>query len=63
MKNKVLGGLFAFWGLLMIFRWFVIDDRTSAGAYSFISLASLAAGVLIIGVGLYIFFKGLGKSR
>jgi hypothetical protein len=58
MRNKIFGGIGILWGGAIVLRW-LVTDTTAAGnaAYQSGQSGAVLFGALLLGVGLYTFFK------
>jgi len=58
MRNKIFGGIGILWGGAIVLRW-LVTDTTAAGnaAYQSGQSSAVLFGALLLGVGLYTFFK------
>lgn len=58
MRNKIFGGIGILWGGAIVLRWLVTDNPAAGNAaYQSGQNGAVLFGVLLLGVGIYTFFK------
>lgn len=58
MRNKIFGGIGILWGGAIVLRWLVTDTAAAGNAaYQSGQSGAVIFGALLLGVGLYTFFK------
>lgn len=57
MRNKIFGGIGILWGGAIVLRWLVTDTSAANTAYQSGQNGAVLFGALLLGVGLYTFFK------
>ena len=57
MRNKIFGGIGILWGGAIVLRWLVTDTAAGNAAYQTGQSGAVLFGLLLLGVGLYTYFK------